>query len=224
MPKTRARRRASRSSGLSGGVIVFPVVLILLVLIFQFASNSPGLFLLIVGTPVVALVAFWFWSREQRKRQMILQEERRLSFAQGIGNLLALTPREFELTIGSLLKAYGYQQVRHTGHSGDLAADLHALSPQGEYVVVQCKRYAPGQRIGTPELQKFIGMITVHHGAQRGIFVTTCTFTKPAKELAQNHQIELIDGEQLVAMFARIQGVRGLQQIPDQGIGSSYQA
>lgn len=151
-----------------------------------------------------------FVEEQERLKQERLQEEKRLleqqrqlGFAQDIGKLLALTPREFELAIGELLKKLGYQQVRHTGKAGDLAADLHAVSPRGERVIVQCKRYAPGNGVGSGDIQKFIGM-RIHHQAQRALFVTTSTFKDPAIKLARQHGIELIDGEQLVAMFARV--------------------
>lgn len=141
--------------------------------------------------------------QQAEAQQRLLEQQRQLSFAQDIGNLLALTPREFELAIGDLLRKLGYQQVRHTGKAGDLAADLHAISPRGEHVIVQCKRYAPGNAVGSGDIQKFIGM-RVHHQAQRALFVTTSTFKTPATTLARQHGIELIDGQQLVAMFARV--------------------
>jgi restriction endonuclease Mrr len=40
-------------------------------------------------------------------------------------------------------------------------------------VIVQCKRYAPGTKVGTPALQSFIGMLVAHHRTQVGVFVTT---------------------------------------------------
>ncbi len=141
--------------------------------------------------------------QQAEAHQRLIEQQRQLGFAQDIGKLLALTPREFELAVGDLLRKLGYQQVRHTGKAGDLAADLHAISPHGERVIVQCKRYAPGNGVGSGDIQKFIGM-RVHHQAQRALFVTTSTFKTPAATLARQHGIELIDGEQLVAMFARV--------------------
>ncbi len=136
-------------------------------------------------------------------QQRLLEQRRQLSFSQDLGNLLALTPRDFELAVGGLLGKLGYQQVRHTGKAGDLAADLHAVSPQGERVIVQCKRFAPGNSVGSGDMQKFIGM-RVHHGAQRALFVTTSTFKPQAAALARQHGIELIDGQRLVALFAQV--------------------
>jgi len=216
MPRRRKRQTSQGSLALPTTLLLIFFFIVVLFLLLSFIANYPWVLLF----PLAALGAFLFWRRRLRRRRaeyarqqlqeqaqrQQAEEEQRLLFAQNIGNLLSLTPREFELTIGSLLQAQGYQQVRHTGARGDLAADLHALSPQGEYVVVQCKRYAPGQRVGTPDIQKFIGMMAVHHRAERGIFVTTSTFTTPAQMLAQQHALELIDGQQLTAMVAQISG------------------
>jgi restriction system protein len=105
----------------------------------------------------------------------------------------------------------GYRDVQHVGGSGDLAADLKCRDGVGRSVVVQCKRYAPGVSIGSPEVQKFIGMVTVHHQAERGIFVTTSVFTAPAVRLARQHDIELIDGRDLANLVARVNGGRTLR-------------
>lgn len=115
--------------------------------------------------------------------------------------LRALTPTRFELAVGDLLRARGYQDVRHTGGAGDLAADLTCRDRRGARVVVQCKRYRAGCAVTSPEMQQFIGMIYAHHHASYGIYVTTSTFTRPAAALAQQHGIHLLDGAALAARF-----------------------
>ncbi len=44
-------------------------------------------------------------------------------------------------------------------------------------------------------------MMNVHHKAEKGIFVTTSTFTQPAIDLAEMHNILLIDGDRLVGLL-----------------------
>jgi restriction system protein len=117
--------------------------------------------------------------------------------------LLALSPRGFEEEVGRLLADLGYHDVRRVGGPGDLGADLVCRDRHRKHVVVQCKRYAPGRRVGSADVQAFIGMITVHHKADRGIFVTTAGFTAPALELARQHEIELFDGARLAALVVR---------------------
>jgi len=120
-----------------------------------------------------------------------------------LGELLALTPRQFEAAVGEILCENGYRDMRHVGGAGDLTADLRCRDSTGRSVVVQCKRYSPGIRIGSRDIQEFIGMMTVHHRADRGIFITTTEFTQPAVELARRHEITLIDGQELTRLIER---------------------
>lgn len=117
-------------------------------------------------------------------------------------SLLALTPTQFEQEIGRLLRDLGYHEVRHVGRAGDLGADLLCRDRAGRHVIVQCKRYGPGRRVGSGEVQSFIGMLTVHHRADAGIFVTTSEFTGPAIALAREHHVELFDGRRLSGLIA----------------------
>lgn len=117
-------------------------------------------------------------------------------------SLLALTPTQFEAEIGRLLTDLGYRDVRHVGGAGDLGADLVCRDRAGRQVVVQCKRYGPGRRVGSGDIQSFIGMLTVHHRADAGIFVTTSAFTQPAQDLAREHNVELFDGRRLSGLVA----------------------
>jgi restriction system protein len=121
-----------------------------------------------------------------------------------------LTPPQFEMAVGQLLHNMGYQDVEHVGRAGDLGADLRCRDDFGRSVVVQCKRHAPGISVGSPDVQKFIGTLRVHH-AERGIFVTTSAFTVPASQLARQQGIELIDGQKLADLVARVNGSQTLR-------------
>lgn len=65
-------------------------------------------------------------------------------------------------------------------------------------IYIQAKRWKDTV-VGRPEIQKFSGALDTP-GATKGIFITTSTFTKEAKEYAKNinnKKIVLIDGSQL---------------------------
>lgn len=128
-------------------------------------------------------------AREQLQQQAAA--ERRV-----IGSLTALDPYEFERTIGVLMAGIGYADVRHVGGSGDRGADLTAIDSHGRKIVVQCKRYAASNKVGSMEIQRFVGAITIH-GASRGIVVTTSDFTPEARAIASNFRVDLIDGAKL---------------------------
>jgi HJR/Mrr/RecB family endonuclease len=116
-----------------------------------------------------------------------------------------LTPRGFELAVAALLPPMGYTDVRHVGGPGDLGVDILCRDREGRSVAVQCKHNSPRRPVRSPEIQTFIGMMTVHHGAERGIVVTTSTFTEPAAELARRHRVALVDR----ASLARLVRTRG---------------
>jgi restriction system protein len=82
----------------------------------------------------------------------------------------------------------------------DLGADLLGNDPDGRSVAVQCKRYAPGNKVASKEMQLFIGMQRVQHGTERGIYVTTSEFTSAARDLGNRHGIWLINGSELVKL------------------------
>ena len=144
----------------------------------------------------LATLGYAWWRFRGRRRLRVRRFE----------SLLALTPTGFEIEVGRLLHDIGYRNVEHLGGAGDLTADLRCRDKSGKTVVVQCKRYAPGRRVGSADLQAFIGMMTVHHEAQRGIFVTTAEFTGPATDLAGLHGVRLMDGPLLARLIMEVRG------------------
>jgi len=164
--------------------------------------RHPNLFMWIKWSLICGFVigASTIW-RKWRNRQLA----RRRSLAE----LIVLTPAEFERAVGDLLHDCGYRNIAHVGQAGDLAADITAIDSNSRSVVVQCKRLAPGTKIGSPVLQTFIGMAFVHHRADRAIFVTTAAFTKPAVDLASNHPVELWDGTRLSRLFGSVERSSG---------------
>jgi restriction endonuclease Mrr len=121
-----------------------------------------------------------------------------------LGEMLEMNPTEFEEFTGRALESLGFTNVTRVGGSGDLAADLTATDPQGRSAIVQCKRYTPGSKVGSPALQAFIGMKSVHHKVDRGIFVTTADYSQQSIDLAKEHGIVLIDGDDLVKIAALV--------------------
>lgn len=139
---------------------------------------------------------------EQARKEQERREKERLGRLNSLNALLALTPYEFEETVCKLLATYeNLHDVKRVGGAGDLAVDIIAYGRANNLIAVQCKKYAPENKIGSPEIQKFIGMLHVHHHTESGIFVTTSTFTQPAIDLAEKHSLFLIDGERLVDMM-----------------------
>jgi restriction system protein len=145
----------------------------------------------LIATSLAAL-AFWVRHRLQRKRRVRIRT---------LDQLLAMSPARFEQAIASLFRELGYRRVRTVGRSGDLAVDIECRDAEGRPLMIQCKRYAPGLKVGSRDVQTFVGMIFMHHRADSGVFVTTSSFTKPAVGLARDQRIELIDGRRLATLL-----------------------
>ena len=163
------------------------------------AGSSPAAYLrLAAGCLALSLLAIraWRWWRARARRWEL-------------DRLLRLDPADFELAVAQLLSDVGFSRVRVSGGTGDLSVDVVCADPRGRSVVVQCKRYSPGKRVGSPAVQQLIGMAFSHHQADRSILVTTSTFTGPAVALARQHGIELLDGPALAAMSRRSSLVAG---------------
>lgn len=110
--------------------------------------------------------------------------------------------REFEEAVAELCRRDGCTDVRVVGGAGDLGADVIATTPVGYRMVVQCKRYAPGRRVGSPEVQRVGGTYQVVHRAELAVVVTTADFTPAAVDYAAAAGIRLVDGDELAAWGA----------------------
>lgn len=115
--------------------------------------------------------------------------------------LLHLTPDGFERLVQRLLRESGFVQVEVTGRSGDGGIDGRGIVRVGGllsfHVLFQCKRWQGS--VGASQIRDFRGALVGR--ADKGLFITTGTFTKDAIREATRDgapPIDLIDGQQLV--------------------------
>jgi len=113
----------------------------------------------------------------------------------------------FERLVIDLLVAMGYGGSRQdagraVGRSGDGGIDgIIKEDKLGlDVIYVQAKRWEG--TVGRPEIQKFAGALQGQR-ANKGVFITTSTFTRDAEEYANviNSKIILIDGERLASLM-----------------------
>jgi len=123
--------------------------------------------------------------------------------------VLEQSPAFFERLIVELLVAMGYggsheDAARQLGKSGDGGIDgiIDEDRLGLDRIYVQAKRYAASSSVGRPEVQGFVGSL-VGLGANKGVFVTTSTFSKQALDYARGLQqrIILIDGARLTELM-----------------------
>lgn len=120
------------------------------------------------------------------------------------------TPLFFEKAVLKLLLAMGYggkeNLFEHTGKSHDGGIDgVIKQDPLGiQKIHIQAKRYASDSSVGDGAVRNFAGSLQVQ-GANKGVFITTSSFTTSAKESAQklSDKIILIDGQELVTLMIK---------------------
>jgi len=116
--------------------------------------------------------------------------------------------RQFEQFVGEAFRRQGYA-VEETGLGGpDGGIDL-ILRKGGQRTLVQCKQWKR-QQVGVSVVREMAGLLA-HHQAHAIKIVCIGSFTVDAEAFARGKPIELIGGEQLLAM---IQAVKAADDTP----------
>lgn len=136
--------------------------------------------------------------------------------------ILANSPAFFEQLIVDFLVAMGYggshkDAAAQLGRSGDGGVDgiVNEDRLGLDRIYIQAKRYAPGNPVGSPAVGGFVGSL-VSLGATKGVFVTTSTFSQPARDFVKHlaQRVVLIDGQELAdLMIEHGVGVRGYRTV-----------
>ena len=119
--------------------------------------------------------------------------------------LLNMSPYAFEKLAQRLLRECGFSDVEVTKKSGDGGIDgTGKLRINGIFsfnVAFQCKRYKGA--VGAPEIRDFRGSLST--SIEKGVLITTGSFTRAALEEASSEGkrlIDLMDGEELINKLA----------------------
>lgn len=129
-------------------------------------------------------------------------------------------PPAFERLCQRVLRESGFIHVEVTGRVGDGGIDGKGVVRVGGllsfHVIFQCKRYQGS--VSSSAVRDFRGAMVGR--ADKGLFITTGTFTKDARAEAQRDgapPIDLIDGETLVAKLKELRlGVRVISKMIEQ--------
>lgn len=131
-----------------------------------------------------------------------------------------IPPDAFERLTQRLLRESGFIQVEVTGRSGDGGIDGRGVVRIGGllsfHVIFQCKRYKGS--VSAPVVRDFRGAMVGR--ADKGLLITTGTFTRDARLEAQRDgapPIDLIDGDDLVEKLKHLGlGVEVKQRIVEE--------
>ncbi|MCT4486789.1 restriction endonuclease [Levilactobacillus parabrevis] len=115
-------------------------------------------------------------------------------------------PEFFENLVVTLLGAMGYrgpngsawvtQRTNDGGIDGVINQDALGTST----VYVQAKKYGEGNKVQRPAIDSFYGALSRNH-ADRGVFITTSSFSTKAIDTARGFSIVLVDGIQLTELM-----------------------
>lgn len=121
--------------------------------------------------------------------------------------VLKMPPSSFERLIQRMLRESGFIQVAVTGQTGDGGIDGHGILRLGGFlsfqIIFQAKRWKGS--IGAGQIRDFRGAMVGR--ADKGLFITTGSFTKEAvKEATRDGApaIDLVDGDQLVEKLKQL--------------------
>ena len=127
-----------------------------------------------------------------------------------LAKILASPPNFFERLVVQLLIAMGYggsaiEAGKALGKSGDGGVDgvIDQDALGLDRIYVQAKRYTDN-KVSSGEIRDFFGSLD-RFKANKGMFVTTSTFSQAAKETAEmlSKRIVLIDGQLLTRLMIR---------------------
>jgi len=110
------------------------------------------------------------------------------------------THSEFEHMLAALCRRDGCRNVTVVGGAGDLAADVLATLPGRTWwqvwirprrILIQAKHYRATNKVGSKDVQCVNGTYRDVHGCDLAAIVTTSTYTRAARELADRVGIRL---------------------------------
>ena len=137
--------------------------------------------------------------------------------------LINMNPYSFEKLSQRLLRECGFEDVHVTKKSGDGGIDgTGKLRINGIFsfnIAFQCKRYQ--NPVSASDIRDFRGSLTTD--IEKGVFITTSSFSKPAIEEASNpgkQPIDLIDGEEFINKLAEYS--IGTHEVKDYEIDEEY--
>jgi len=158
-----------------------------------FASSARVLApFVLVGFGLLAVLSAWF---AHTRRKLVDQTS-------DIESLRAWDWKKFEWLVGEIYRRQGYAIDESISTGPDGGIDL-VLRKEGRTTVVQCKQWRAFS-VNVRVVRELLGVMTAEK-ADAAIVITSGKFTREAWRFAQENQITLIDGPQLLALVQAVQ-------------------
>jgi restriction system protein len=115
--------------------------------------------------------------------------------------LRALEWKRFEQVCAAYFETLGFR-CKIAGEGADGGVDIRLFVDDGAapVIIAQCKSWNVRQ-VGVKPIRELFGVMSAD-GVEEGIFVTTGTYTADAREFAQDKNMSLIDGADLLQKIA----------------------
>lgn len=121
-----------------------------------------------------------------------------------IDKVMEQSPQFFEGLVVELLEKMGYGSGFKTQYSHDDGIDgvINEDTLGLDVIHIQAKRWNKNNKVSQKELQSFVGAMS-GNGGQKGVFITTSSYTKDALEYKPAIKLAKIDGQQLAAYMIK---------------------
>lgn len=201
------RRKYYSRKGLGKEIYAVFLIIILVVVreILTFIRDNQ--IIILIGTLLLGvgiILKFYIDYKSRVKEEESKQEY--LRSCRSINNLLSKfknKPTDFENYVANVFSYLGYKTVV-TPPSKDEGRDIEMFKDGIKYAV-EVKLYSKDNKITREKIQKLQGAM-INCKADKGVFVTTSSFTKDAIEYGQKHGITLINGESFVKLIDKALG------------------
>ncbi|MDD2464135.1 MAG: restriction endonuclease [Desulfobulbus sp.] len=127
-----------------------------------------------------------------------IRKKRLLDKQKNIQSIRDLSWKQFEELVGEAYRRQGYTVLENEGAGPDGGVDLW-LRKDGNQYLVQCKQWKT-LKVGVKVVREMYGLVTAHN-ASGSIIITSGLFTQEAKAFARDKPLDLVEGQQLVAMI-----------------------
>lgn len=121
-----------------------------------------------------------------------------LSRRELLSQLREIDEYEFEKLVADTWEQRGWETTVTTG-SSDRGIDIIVKknNPFKQKHVIQAKRYAEGNKVGSPDIQQYSSLQQQEPNVDSVIIVTTSSFSVQAKEIADDLNVKLVNGREL---------------------------
>ena len=126
-----------------------------------------------------------------------------------MSEVMKLTPTDFERFVVELLKKMGYgggvedsASVTPASNDGGIDGIIKEDQLGFSSIYIQAKQWAVDRTVDRPSIDTFIGALTRNH-ANKGLFITTASFSSGAREAAKAANIVLVDGRLLTKLMIK---------------------